>query len=349
MKNPIYLDYNATTPIDPRVAESMRPYLDSYFGNPSSGHIYGRETKASVEKSRQQVAELIGAKTSEIIFTSGGTEANNHAIKGYAFANKHRGNHIIISEVEHPAVSEVCKYLATQGFEISCLPVDATGRIMISDFKKTIKETTILVSVMYANNEVGTLQPIQAISKIAHENNICVHSDCAQAVGKVPVKVDTLGVDLLSIAAHKFYGPKGIGALYIREGIELEKFMHGANHESNKRAGTENILEIVGLGEAARISNTELDKDIKHSKDLANYFIDKIEANIDDIRINGNTVFSLPNTISISFAGIQANVLLEQLEGIAASAGAACHSEGVSLSATIEAMKIPCDFAMGTI
>jgi len=241
----IYLDYNATTPIDPEVVEAMKPYLDIYFGNPSSSHQLGAQTKMAVEKARKQVAEMIGADSSEIIFTSGGTESNNYAVKGAAFANRHKGNHIITSSVEHPAIFEVCKYLENQGFEVTYLPVDEFGMISIADLKSAITPKTILISIMHANNEVGTIQPISEIGKIAKEKGILFHTDAAQSIGKVKVNVKEIGVDMLSIAGHKLYAPKGIGALYLREGVKLEKLMHGADHEQNMRAGTENVLEIV--------------------------------------------------------------------------------------------------------
>lgn len=250
---PIYLDYNATTPIAKEVADAMKPYLYEHFGNPSSSHMYGQKGKKAVDKGRAQLAKLLNCNTSDLIFTSGGTESNNYALKGYAFANRSKGNHIITSSIEHPAVSEVCKYLETEGFEVTYLPVDETGRVQIADVEAAIRPETILISVMYANNEVGTLQPISEISRLAKKHGIGLHSDCAQAIGKVPVDIEVLGVDLLTVAGHKFYGPKGIGALYIKKGVNLQKLMHGADHENNLRAGTENVLEIVGLGEAAEL------------------------------------------------------------------------------------------------
>ena len=247
----IYLDYNATSPISKEVAEAMRPFLDNYFGNPSSVHKYGTEAKKAVEKARRQVASLINCEPSEIVFTSGGTESNNYAIKGIAFANKGRGNHIITSAIEHPAVFEVCNYLSKNGFEITTVPVDSLGFVAPEEIRKSIKPNTILISIMHANNEVGSIQNIAEIGAIARAHNVYFHTDAAQSVGKIPIDVQQMQVDLLSIAGHKLYAPKGIGALYIRDGLKLEKFMHGADHEQNLRAGTENVLEIVGLGEAA--------------------------------------------------------------------------------------------------
>ncbi len=345
---PIYLDYNATTPIAPEVADAMLPYLKGFFGNPSSAHFYGRQSKEAVDKARSQIALLLNCNANEIIFTSGGSESNNYALKGYAFANQDKGNHIITSAIEHPAITEVCKFLETKGFEITYLPVDKTGRVQLADVKKAIRKDTILISVMYANNEVGTLQPISEISKLAKEYNIVVHSDCAQAVGKVPVNIQELGVDLLTVAGHKLYGPKGIGALYIRKGIKLEKLIHGADHELNLRAGTENVLEIVGLGKASELAMENEDERIKHEKHL----IKRLRTNLSeliDVQFNGNSVFSLPNTLSTSFKNLQANEILKRLKYVAASAGAACHTDSISISATLEAMHVPMEYAMGTI
>lgn len=345
---PIYLDYNATTPITKEVADAMKPYLYDYFGNPSSSHIYGQACKKAVEKGRQQLASLLNCKSSELIFTSGGTESNNYAIKGYAFANKNKGKHIITSSIEHPAVSEVCKYLETEGFEVTYLPVDGTGRVRVADVEAAIRPETILISVMYANNEVGTLQPISEISDLAKKHGIVLHSDCAQAVGKVPVDIQELGVDLLTIAGHKFYGPKGIGALYIRKGIELQKMMHGADHENNLRAGTENVLEIVGVGEAAELCERNLKDSMAHDKALVNRLKQALSV-LDDICFNGNTDFCLPNTLSVSFKNIEANRLLSNLPQVAASAGAACHTDSISVSATLAAMQLDKAYAMGTV
>ena len=348
-KKPVYLDYNATTPIAEEVADAMRPYLEHYFGNPSSVHSYGVQTKKAVEKARRQIAELIGCEPSEIIFTSGGTESNNYAIKGIALANRHRGNHIITSAVEHPAVFEVCKYLEKNGFEISTIPVDEFGIIKMDELKAAIRPTTILITVMHANNEVGSIQPIPEIARIAKEHDIYMHSDAAQSLGKIPVNVDEMGVDLLSIAGHKLYAPKGIGALYIRKGIHLEKLIHGADHEQNLRAGTENVLEIVGLGEAAYQAKKHLHDNIKHYQQTRDYLQQLLTDALPGVKINGHPEKRLPNTLSISFPKVEANTLIDRLEGVAASAGAACHAESVDVSAVLEAMLVPLEYAMGTI
>lgn len=346
---PIYLDYNATTPIDPEVAEAMKPYLNEHFGNPSSSHAYGAQTKKAVEKARQQVAELLNCDPDEVVFTSGGSEANNYAIKGIAFAHGHKGCHIITSTIEHPAVTEVCKYLETKGFQVTYLPVDEWGLVDIKALEKAITPQTILVTIMHANNEVGTIQPIAEITKVARQQGIIVHTDAAQSVDKIPTHVDELGVDLLSVAGHKLYAPKGIGALYIRRGIHLEKLIHGAGHEWNLRAGTENVLEIVGLGKACEIAQRDLQKNIMTMKKMRDRLYEGLKEKLGEIRLNGHPEKRLPNTLSVSFANLAANTLLSEMEGIAASAGAACHSDSVDVSAVLKAMKVPPEYAMGTI
>lgn len=347
--NPIYLDYNATTPIAKGVADAMRPFLDDYFGNPSSSHSYGVKTKLAVEKARLQVAKLLNCESSEIVFTSGGTESNNYAIKGIAFANQKKGNHIITSSVEHPAVFEVCKYLERFGFEITYLPVDEFGIIKMADLEASIKPTTILISIMHANNEVGSIQPIEEIAKLIIGKGIYFHTDAAQSIGKIEVDVKILGVDLMSLAGHKLYAPKGIGALYIKNGIRLEKLMHGADHEQNLRAGTENVLEIVGLGKACEIAKNKLIENTQHYKETRDFLHQLLKEELPDIKLNGHPKLRLPNTLSLSFPRIEANTLIDRLEGVAASAGAACHSESIDVSAVLEAMQVPLDYAMGTI
>ncbi len=350
---PIYIDYNATTPILPEVADAMRPFLTDFFGNPSSTHWFGLQTKKAIEQARQQVASLLDCQAEEIIFTSGGSESNNYAIKGIAFARKDEGNHIITSQIEHPAVVEVCEYLKKWGFEISYIPVSDQGVIDLSALEGAIKSTTILITVMHANNEVGTIQPISMIAEIAQKNGIVFHSDGAQSVGKIPTSVKELGVDLFSVAGHKLYAPKGIGALYIKQGIKLEKQIHGANHERNLRAGTENILEVAGLGKACEIVKRDLVKNMDHMKTMRDRLTSGLQSNLNgvvDLRVNGHPEKRLPNTASVSFANIEANTLLSEIEDrVAVSAGAACHSDQVDLSPTLEAMKVPIEFAMGTV
>lgn len=346
---PIYLDYNATTPIAKEVADAMRPYLDTWFGNPSSVHSFGIKAKKAVIQAREQIAQLIGANPDEIIFTSGGTESNNYAIKGAAFANRSKGNHIITSAVEHPAVTEVCRYLENEGFQITYIPVDEFGLISIADVEKAISPETILITVMHANNEVGTIQPIAEIGKLAKKHQILFHSDAAQSLGKIDADVNRLGVDLLSVAGHKLYAPKGIGALYIRRGVKLQKLIHGADHEMNLRAGTENVLEIVGLGKACELALRDLHKNKQHFTKMRDLLYDRLLEKLPDIKLNGHPEKRLPNTLSISFPGVEANMLLAELTDVAASAGAACHTDSVDVSVVLEAMKLPIHFAMGTI
>ena len=346
---PIYLDHNATTPIAPEVADAMRPFLDQYFGNPSSTHSFGTQAKMAVEKARAQVASLINCDPPEIIFTSGGTESNNYAIKGAALANRKKGNHIITTSIEHPAVIEVCIYLEKQGFEVTYLPVDEFGMVLPADVADAIRPETILISVMHANNEVGTIQPIQEIAAIARQQHVLFHTDAAQSTGKIVTDVEILGVDLLSIAGHKLYAPKGIGALYIRSGVQLEKLMHGADHEQNLRAGTENVLEIAGLGMACELAEKELQSNSEHYMATRDYLHTLIREAIPSVKMNGHPEKRLPNTLSLSFPNVEADTVVSRLEGVAVSAGAACHSESIDLSAVLEAMHVPIEVAMGTI
>lgn len=346
---PIYLDYNATTPIDPEVAEAMRPYLFEHFGNPSSSHWYGIQTKKAVDEARRQVADLLHCNPEEVVFTSGGSESNNYAIKGTAFANREKGNHIITSAIEHPAVLEVCKYLAEKGFQITYLPVDEFCLVKPLELQKSITPQTILITIMHANNEVGTIQPIAEIAKIAKEHGIVFHTDAAQSVGKIPARVEELEVDLLTIAGHKLYAPKGIGALYVRGGIRLEKLIHGADHEQDLRAGTENVLEIVGLGQACEIAKRDLEKNMRHMQKMRDLLYAGLRQQWGEIRLNGHPEKRLPNTLSVCFKSIEANTLLAEIESVAASAGAACHSDSVRVSSVLEAMQVDLEYAMGTV
>jgi cysteine desulfurase len=327
----------------------MQPYLINFFGNPSSRHWYGRQSREAIELARAQVAHLLNCCPEEIIFTSGGTESNNYAIKGTAFARTDKGNHIITSAIEHPAVLNVCRYLEKFGFETTYLAVDEFGIIDLEELEDSIKSTTILISIMQANNETGTIQPIKEIAEIAEKNNIIFHTDAAQAVGKIPVNVKNLGIDLLSVAGHKMYAPKGVGVLYKKKNIRLDKFMHGANHEGDHRAGTENVLEIVGLGKAAEIASRDLVSNYEHFKELRDLLYKKLKKNFPDLKLNGHPQFRLPNTLNISFPNIKADFLLDKLESLAASAGAACHSGSVEISHVLQAMKVPDKFAMGAI
>ena len=346
---PIYLDYNATTPIDPRVADAMMPYIREHFGNPSSGHAYGVAAKKAVDRARRQVAALLGCEVYEIVFTSGGSESNNHAIKGVAHAYRSRGNHIITSAVEHPAVTEVCRFLEGEGYRVTYLPVDGHGLVDPAAVEGAIGPATVLISIMHANNEVGTIEPVSEIAGIARKHDILMHTDCAQSVGKIPVAVAGLGADLISIAGHKIYAPKGIGALYVRSGVKLEKQIHGANHEMNWRAGTENVIEIVGLGEACEIVGESLEGHAEHMQDLRDRLEAGLTAPFPEARVNGHPERRLPNTLSVSFRGLEANTILSELSGVAASAGAACHTDRIEVSSVLEAMGVPLEFAMGTI
>lgn len=346
---PIYLDYNATTPVDREVASAMQPFLTEIFGNPSSMHSYGLETKKAVVKAREQVAALLNCSPEEIIFTSGGSESNNMAIKGAVMASRGKGSTIITSSVEHPAVIEVCKYLEGQGYRVIYLPVDEYGLVDPDDLEKSISEETVLVSIMHANNEVGTIQPVKQLAEICRKHRVLFHSDAAQSVGKIKTDVREMGVDLLSVAGHKLYAPKGIGALYIRKGVKLEKLIHGADHEQNLRAGTENVLEIVGLGKACEIAARDLIRNAGTMKRLRDMLFDGLDEAEIDFHRNGHPEYCLPNTLSIGFRNIEANTLLLQMDKIAASAGAACHTGDEDVSGVLKAMNVADDYSMGTI
>ena len=350
MIKPIYLDYNGTTPHDPEVIEAMRPFLETEFGNPSSSHWYGIKPKQAVERARKQVAGILNCSPSEVFFTSGGTESNNHAILGVARRFGNKGNHIITSSFEHPAVLEVCRYLESYEFETTYLPVSEDGLMDPADVARSVRPTTVLISLMYANNEVGTVQPIAEISRIAKEHGIVMHTDAAQSVGKIPTDVEALGVDLLSVAGHKVYAPKGVGALYVRSPLVPEKYCYGAGQEMGWRAGTENVLEIVGLGKACEVAQRDLDKNMAHMKFLRDRLHEGLLGRISNIRLNGDLQHRLPNTLSISFRGQEANRILEDIGlEVAASAGAACHSDTVEISHVLEAMAVPLEWAKGTL
>ncbi len=345
----IYLDYNATTPTDPRVAEAMRPYLTGCFGNPSSDHQAGRQARRAVDQARARVASSIGARPDEIIFTSGGTESNNLAFHGVAAARG--GGHVITSAIEHPAVLEVVLAMESAGdIKMTIVGVDSRGRIDPADIQDALRLDTVLVSLMLANNEVGTLQPVAEVASICRERGIPVHTDAAQAVGKVPVDVDELGVDLLSIAGHKLYAPKGVGALYVRRGTEIESFTRGAGHERGLRPGTENVLEIVGLGMACELVEKELHDEIPRLELMRDRLRDLLVARIPGLVQHGHPKYRLPNTLSVAFPGVEAAGVLSRLENVvAASAGAACHEGGAILSHVLWAMGIECEVARSTL
>ena len=350
MIRPIYLDYNGTTPHDPEVIAAMRPFLEEEFGNPSSGHLYAVKPRQALNNARRQVAGLLNCAPDEIVFTSGGTEANNWAIIGSARALRNRGRHIVTSAFEHPAVLAVCGFLEKEGYEVTPLPVGEHGVVDVADVEAALRPDTILLTLMHANNEVGTLQPIAEIAARARARGIRVHTDAAQSAGKVPVDVATLGVDLLSLAGHKLYAPKGVGALYVRRGVALEAFMHGAGQEAGRRAGTENILEIVGLGKACEIAARDLEKNSRHLLTMRDRLHGAIAAGIGNVRLNGRPDARLPNTLSLSFRNLEAPRILEAIGlEVAASAGAACHADRVEISHVLKAMGVPVEWAKGTL
>ncbi len=324
----IYLDYAATTPVHPDVLKAMLPYFSQGFGNPSSVYACGQEAKGAMEKARASVARLIGSREEEITFTSGGTEADNFALAGVAFANEKKGNHIITTAIEHHAILETGKFLKKRGFKVTNLPVDEYGMVAPDDIRKAITAKTILISVMHANNEVGTIQPLAEIGKIAREADILFHTDAVQTVGHIPVDVNAFGVDLLSMSSHKLYGPKGVGVLYIRKGTRIAPFMHGGGQERDRRAGTENVPGIVGFGRAAEIALKEMDEEAARLTALRYGLIAALQQRIEDIRLNGHPVNRLPNNINISVAYVEGEAMLLNLDmkGICASTGSACSS-----------------------
>jgi cysteine desulfurase len=346
---PIYLDYNATTPVDPRVVEAMLPYLREHFGNPSSSHAYGLQARAAVEHAREQVAALLECNPDEVIFTGSGSEANNLAIKGIAEANHDRGNHIITTQVEHPAILEPCRYLEQRGFQVTYLPVDQYGMVDPNDVARSITPHTILITVMHANNEVGTLQSITAIGRIARTHGIPFHTDAAQSVGKIATRVDELEVDLLTVAGHKLYAPKGVGALYLRRGVQVEPLIHGAGHERGRRASTENVAGIIGLGEACRIAEENLVETAERLQALRDRLHQSLITHSAEISLNGHPTERLPSTLNVSFAGIDSNSLLAMLPEVAVSTGSACHAGQTEPSGVLLAMGTPRAVALGAV
>jgi cysteine desulfurase len=362
---PIYLDYNATTPLDPAVIEAMLPYLREHFGNPSSTHVYGKTTHDAVDRARQQVAALLGAQPDEIVFTSGGSEASNQAIKGVAFQFVRQGMlaaavsglfkrsvkaHIVTSAVEHPATAMPCNFLRKLGCQITTLPVDRHGMVDPDDVRRAIARPTTLVSIMHSNNEVGTLQPIRAVAAICKERRILLHADAAQSIGKLPIDVNDLGVDLLSVAGHKVYAPKGIGVLYVRNGVRLEPLIHGAGHEKERRAGTENVPYIVALGQACAQARSSLPQASERLRRLR----DRLWAGLRDgladrIVLNGHPEERLPNTLNVNFVGHIGAELLAAVPEIAASTGSACHEGSVCLSPVLAAMGVRPELGKGAV
>ena len=338
-----YLDYAATTPTHPEVVAAMLPYFTEAFGNPSSIHSHGQEAKQALEEARDKVAALIGAESEEVVFTGSGTEADNFAIKGVAYANESKGNHIITSTIEHHAVIESARFLERKGFRVTYLPVDEYGLVDPDDVRRAITDKTILISVMQANNEVGTIEPIAEIGRIAREAGVYLHTDAVQTVGHIPVDVNDLGVDLVSMSAHKFYGPKGVGALYIRKGTKLVPFMHGGEQESGWRASTHNIPGIVGLGKAVELAQQEMTEEAERVTHLRDRLINGFRERIDHIRLNGHPTGRLPNNVSVTVDFVEGeSVLLNlDLEGISASTGSACSSSSLEPSHVLLAMGLP--------
>ena len=346
-----YFDHAATTPVGENVLKAMLPYFCEEYGNASSIYSIGRQSRKAIIEARKKVAQAIGAKPHEIYFTSCGSESDNLAIKGVAYANKNKGKHIITSKIEHPAVLNTCKTLEQQGFEVTYLNVDEDGFVDLQELVNSIKPTTILITIMFANNEIGTIEPIEEIGKIAHKKGIVFHTDCVQAIGNVRLNVNELNIDLLSMSAHKFYGPKGIGALYIREGIEVEKIQDGGHQERDKRAGTENVAEIVGLGEAIDEIYKNYDGYNKKLTDLRDYYIQKVQAKIPTCKLNGDRTKRLPGNANISFPNVNAQELLIELDkkGICASAGSACSSGSGNGSHVLTAIGLPISLANGSL
>jgi len=347
----IYLDHAATTPTRPEVVEAMLPFFTNAFGNPSSIYSYGQEVKGAVEEARTKVAELIGARSEEIIFTSGGTEADNYALKGGAYSNERKGNHIITTSIEHHAVLEVCKFLGRRGFKITYLPVDEYGLVDPQDVRRAITDKTTLISVMHANNEVGTIEPVAEIGKIAREAEVYFHSDAVQTVGHIPVNVDELKVDLLSISGHKLYGPKGAGALYVRKGTRLVSLMHGGEQEKRRRAGTENVPAIMGLGKAVELAGREMAKEAERLAYLRDKLIKSLGKKIDHIRLNGHPRRRLPNNVNVSVDFVEGESMLLNLdlEGICASTGSACSSSSLEPSHVLLALGLSPEQAHGSL
>ncbi len=347
----IYLDHSATTPVDPEVLGAMMRYFANHYGNPSSGHRFGREARQAIDTAREQAAALIGAASEEIVFTGGGTEADNLALLGAAYGETGRRNHIITSAIEHYAVLNTCKYLEGKGFSVTYLPVDSQGAVDPDDARRAMTDKTLLISIMHANNEIGTVEPLAEIAAAARQRGILVHTDAVQSAGKIPVGVDELGVDLLSLSGHKFYGPKGTGALYVRRGTNLAPIMFGGHQEGGRRTGTENVPGIVGLGKACELAGRDLPWQMERMMALRQRLEKLIVEKIPAVRSNGHPFRRLPHVLSISFRGVAGDAVVRELDrqGVAASAGAACTSGAVHISHVLAALGIPEDYTSGTV
>jgi cysteine desulfurase len=345
----IYLDFNATTPIAKEVAEAMMPYIVKNFGNPSSAHPMGRSAKEALEKARDQISRMLGCESNEIIFTSGGTESNNMVLKSVAWSLRKKGGHLITTQIEHPAILNTAHFLMEGGYDVTFLPVDTYGSLNPDEVKKALRKDTILITVMHANNETGTIQPLTEISSIAREHGVLFHTDAAQSVGKIETKVHDLGVDFLTIAGHKIYAPKGVGALYIKKGVKIEPFMHGGGQEMGLRSGTENVILNVGLGKACELIMDNLHADMPRLRRLRDSLYDQIKAEIPEVVLNGHPEHRLPNTLYLSFPGMIGEEILKQIPELCASTGSACHDQSVKLSHVLEAMGIKEEVGMGSI
>jgi len=347
----IFLDHNSTTPVHPEVVEAMLPYFSEKYGNPSSVHSFGRETKVALEEAREKVAKFLNGSPSEICFTGCGSESDNLAIKGIAWANQDKGKHIITSRIEHPAVIESCQWLEKQGFEVAYLPVDKYGLVNPDDLKRAIRKDTILVSIMHANNEIGTIQPIRELSKIAHESGVYFHTDAVQSAGKIPVDVKQLDVDLLSLSGHKLYAPKAVGVLYIKQGTKIDTWLHGGSQERGRRSGTENVPYVVGFGKACEIAQRDLAMLSEKMTNFSTVFWEKIKTAIPDVLLNGHPTERIPNTLNLAFPGCDAQSLIMalDLQGVAVASGAACHSGAVNPSSVLTALGVPNEVALSAI
>ena len=347
----VYLDYAATTPVHPDVLKAMLPYFNEYFGNPSTIYACGQTARGAMEEARESVAALIGCQPEEIVFTGGGSEADNYAIKGTAFASESKGKHIITSAIEHHAVLNTCKFLEERGFSVTYLPVDRYGLVDPDAVKKAITPGTILVSIMHANNEVGTIEPIEEISRITREAGVLFHTDAVQTAGHIPVDVNELGADFLAMAAHKLYGPKGVGALYIRKGLNPVSFIHGGEQERGRRAGTENVAGIVGFGKAAELARKELSEEATRQTGLRDKFIAGLAGRLDHIRLNGHPTKRLPNNVNISVEYVEGESICLNLDlaGICASSGSACSTGSLEASHVLLAMDVPPEIARGSL
>lgn len=347
----IYMDHNATTPVHPDVMEAMLPFFNEHFGNPSSIHWAGREVKKGIETARESVASFLKCDPKEIVFTAGGSESDNLAIKGVCEALKDKGNHIITTRVEHPAVLNTCEYMEKQGFQVTYLPVDMDGMINLEDLKNAVTDKTMLITVMFANNETGTIFPIAEIGKIAKERKITFHTDAVQAAGKVHLDVNALNVDLLTISAHKLYGPKGVGILYVRKGTKIKPMIHGGGQERNRRAGTENVTGLVGMGKACEIAIRDMDSENERLLRLRERLHKGLSRKIEHVRLNGHPSMRLSNTLNVSFEYVEGESLLLNLDmdGVAASSGSACSSGSLEPSHVLTAMGLPHEVAHGSV